>query len=53
MNSKLSLLPLQEMVQQNQAILTAVQGGSASTETLRQHIVSLTKQMENIKEQHR
>ncbi|XP_041365531.1 golgin subfamily A member 4-like isoform X2 [Gigantopelta aegis] len=42
----------EEMVQQNQLALTAVQAGSNSGDLLRDRVVQLTKQMEHIREQH-
>ena len=40
------------MVQQNQAIVMAVQGGTASTEALKHQIISLNKQLEDLRERH-
>lgn len=43
---------IQDLVQQNQAALMAVQGGAAGDASLRKQIISLTKKLEDMREKH-
>ena len=48
----LSVAVLQEMFQQNQATVMAMQGGTAGADLLRQQVVMLNKQLEDLRERH-